>query len=174
MSISHTCQLIQPVWTKHASSWIPIGLEHTLSCWVFPFSFIPPTQQKEHHVWSLSHKGISSSPKQTNKQPAKKTEIRREIMIFTCKYIHFCYYYFFCTANEWGAYHCKVICKKLLILPEENSHWEAEGPISTSFYHFRNFTMKTKTSTKVTLVTFLLFFFFSVWMLVHTSQRYCT
>lgn len=52
------------------------------------------------------------------------------------------------------------ICKKLLILPEEEYSVGSWGHITTSSHHFRNFTVKTKTSTKVTLVTFLFFFFF--------------
>lgn len=63
------------------------------------------------------------------------------------------------------------ICKKLLILPEEEYSVGSWGHITTSSHHFRNFTVKTKTSTKVTLVTFLFFFFFSLYGYWYTHLK---
>lgn len=63
------------------------------------------------------------------------------------------------------------IWKKLLILPEEEYSVGSWGHITTSSHHFRNFTVKTKTSTKVTLVTFLFFFFFCMDTGTHISKK---
>lgn len=121
MPSSQTCWLIQSVWTKHASSWIGVGLEPALSCWVFPLLFSTTISAQR----------------------------MREIVIFACKYSYIIIIIILQSMNGEPIAAKPFVCTKTTDSARECSvgSW---GHISASFHHFRNFT---------------------IWMLVHTSQR---